>query len=277
MRQQHDLRLAAELVVDVGRRRVAQHLAGQILRRVEQRGRGRRHDGADIAARPDHLLQTAAERGRIDRRGDHRADLRGAGTPDLLDHLGAHRCRRARPDMRGRDPSRPLQARGSTPCMNSRSLSCAKARTFSVRAAACRPARAVERREQPSASVMPGGPSCAMPEPSAGAETSATRRRTRDARRSPTSLVLDARRSFARSHAACSGNASRAACPGLARADTRSRADGRRHRGDDPRAQSRCPADAVAPRPTPSSSTEFGPALSRQRFSRTRTSPRRSG
>ena len=44
------LRLAAEAVADVGRRRVAEHLAGEILRRVQQRSRRRRHHGADIGA-----------------------------------------------------------------------------------------------------------------------------------------------------------------------------------------------------------------------------------
>ena len=105
------LRLAAEPVADVGGRRIAQHLAGQILRRVEERGRGRRHDGADIGAGPDHLLQAAAERRRIDRRGDHRADFRGEKDPAPARSSLPDRCRRARPDIRARDPWPPSPAR----------------------------------------------------------------------------------------------------------------------------------------------------------------------
>jgi hypothetical protein len=56
VREQHDLRLAAEARADVGGRRIAQDPAGEILRRVQQRRRGGRHDGADIASIPHHLL-----------------------------------------------------------------------------------------------------------------------------------------------------------------------------------------------------------------------------
>ena len=88
LRQEHDVGLAAELVVDVGDRRVGQRLAGRVLRRVEERGRRRRHDGADIAAGPHDLLEAVAQRRRIDRRRDDGADLRGEEELDLLDHLG---------------------------------------------------------------------------------------------------------------------------------------------------------------------------------------------
>ena len=86
--QEHDVRLAAELVVDVGGRRVGERLPGLVLRGVEQRRRRRRHDGADIAARPHDFLEAVAQGRRIDRRGDDAADLGGEKELDLLDHLG---------------------------------------------------------------------------------------------------------------------------------------------------------------------------------------------
>ena len=59
--QQDDVGLAAELAPDVFGRRVAEHLACQVLRRVQNRGRRRRNDRSDIGTRPDHLLQAVTE------------------------------------------------------------------------------------------------------------------------------------------------------------------------------------------------------------------------
>jgi hypothetical protein len=45
------------------------------LRSIQERGCGRRDNGADVAAGPDDFLQARTKRDRIDRRCDHRAGL----------------------------------------------------------------------------------------------------------------------------------------------------------------------------------------------------------
>src|ERR1700733_15800991 len=87
MREQHDPSLAPKTRPDEVRGFLRKHPAGQILRRVQQRGRGRRHDGPNIGAGPNHLLQMARYRRRIDGRYDQCATLRIQKALDLLDHL----------------------------------------------------------------------------------------------------------------------------------------------------------------------------------------------
>ena len=158
MREQHDLGLAAETRPDIGRRLLPKHLAGQILRRIQQRGRRRRHDRPDIGAGPDHLLR-AGERRRIDRRDDHRANLRVQRTPHLLDHHGGDRCWLGRPVYSARGPSPPVQPRGDA-LHELAFVVLRESQTFRSPGGGCRPARSVEGREN-DRPVMPGGPSCA--------------------------------------------------------------------------------------------------------------------
>ena len=104
VRQQHDPGLAAQAAAYVGRRGIAQHLARQVLRGIEQQRGGRRHDGADIAARPDQLLQAAAEGEGIDgRRRPPRRRARGE-RPGPARSAGPRRCAPARRDSRARGP-----------------------------------------------------------------------------------------------------------------------------------------------------------------------------
>ena len=105
--QQHDLGLAAERSLDMGARRVAQNLAGEILRGIQQRGRGRRHDGADVAAGPDDFLQARTERRRIDRRCDDPAGLWRRRAIVRARPVWPRHCRRRAGDIAGRDPLRP--------------------------------------------------------------------------------------------------------------------------------------------------------------------------
>ena len=84
LRQEHDIGLAAQPLLYVGGRVVAERLSRQILRGVEQRCRGRRHDGADIDAGPHRLLEDRAERRRIDGRHGDPADILGEELPHLL-------------------------------------------------------------------------------------------------------------------------------------------------------------------------------------------------
>ena len=80
-------RLAPEPALDIRGGRVAEHLARQILRRIEERGRRWRHDRSDVGTVPHDLLKAAAQGRRIDRRSDHRAHIGLAKPLDLLDHL----------------------------------------------------------------------------------------------------------------------------------------------------------------------------------------------
>ena len=106
LRQQHHVGRAAELVADVGRGVVAEHLAGQILRRIEDRRRRRRHHGADIGARPDRPAAAPA-RAPPDRpaASPPRRTARATKSLDLPRLQRRDRCRRPRPRRRARDPS----------------------------------------------------------------------------------------------------------------------------------------------------------------------------
>ena len=86
MREQHDLGAAAQPVADVRRRCVTQHLAREVLRRVQDLGGRRRNHGADIAPAPHELLQAGRQRRRIDGRGDNGTDAGASELSYLLDH-----------------------------------------------------------------------------------------------------------------------------------------------------------------------------------------------
>ena len=89
LRQQHDIGAAAEFFLDIGDRRVAQLLTGQILRGVEQRRRWWGNHCADVGSRPHCPLQAYGKRGRVDGRDDDAADLSGVHCLDIGDHPGA--------------------------------------------------------------------------------------------------------------------------------------------------------------------------------------------
>jgi len=131
MREQHDIGFALETILDVSGSGFREHLAGQILRGVEDCDGGRRHHRPHICAIPDQLLQAARERDGIDGSRDHGTCPLGTKLLDLiifLESFPATATLNAR--LRARAAcSRPL----ATPRMNSRSLSCANARVL------CRP------------------------------------------------------------------------------------------------------------------------------------------
>ena len=74
-------------VADVFRGFVAQHFSRQVLRRIEQGCCRRRHDGADIGAGPDHLLQRRRERGSVHGRRNERPRPCVSKRFDLFDHF----------------------------------------------------------------------------------------------------------------------------------------------------------------------------------------------
>jgi hypothetical protein len=86
MRQQHHLRLTLEAGLDIACRLVAEDLAGQVLRRVQQGSCRRRDHRSDISAGPNGLLDHGADGLRVDRGNDQRAAVRAHELPHLLHH-----------------------------------------------------------------------------------------------------------------------------------------------------------------------------------------------